>query len=306
MYKRIIWYYFFVFWILLFLAWSWYYYFSEKYFTLNKINLEIQNNWKEKFKIFLWWKKIDWKNKYIIYTWNNFFLKKYFSDIENKIKLDKIFQRNDNIQKWYLNVCIYKTNFYWWKDVKEQYWITEKEWKQLNLSKKLDILWKISIKNWEAIDYIDKKNNTWLNIILKRSWISKEYIKNNCDYIILLYWDFSKYFWMQESTFFHEFWHIIQFYLYNNNQYYKEEIYPKLKQLYIKSVKAYNKSLENQNKKYLEYVVREYSLEWIGEDWATLFENLINKKKFIYLYNTKNKIYKEKINILKNYINITF
>ena len=107
---------------------------------------------------------------------------------------------------------------------------------------------------------------------------------------------------MQESTFFHEFWHIIQFYLYNNNQYYREKVLPKFVKLHNESIKIYKSDLKNKTNNWKKTVVRKYSLKKVEEDWATLFENLNDTEKFKLMYEKKWKIYKEKIDIIKNYI----
>jgi len=271
-------------------------------FRLNNINLEKDNDWKEIFKIYLWWKKIGKKNEYIVYTWNNYFTKKYLKDIKKIINLKSVFQKNWNIWKKYINICLYKTNLYWWNNIKYKYWISNSDWNKLSYYKKLSIIWKMKIKNWETIDIMDNMNSTWINEIIKERWISKSFAYKNCDYIIIFYWDFKKYFWVQEKTFFHEFWHVIQYYLYNNNQYYRENIFPKLTKLYKKSIKAYNDDLLSEKNDRKKYVVRKYSLKNIEEDWATIFETFImnNKQKF---YNSKNNVFKEKLNIISNYIN---
>lgn len=113
----------------------------------------------------------------------------------------------------------------------------------------------------------------WLTV--PKSLNNKYLIPNLCDYTIILMR------WSDENTFYHEFWHFVNFYLYDNNQEFRQEFNTIWSKYFSESQK-------------LDFV-RPYWATNELEDRATIFRFLVQKNILnnTYLLNKKTNFMKK-------------
>jgi len=92
--------------------------------------------------------------------------------------------------------------------------------------------------------------------------------------------------WHNDSVFYHEFWHIVNYILYNYNNKFRQEFNNKFIQLFDDSGR--------------DDFITEYAKTNVFEDFAVIFENIINWN--IQKYEWKTYLLDQKINFIKKWI----
>lgn len=201
----------------------------------------------------------SWK---VIYTWWDKKIKIWLKNIESKLNLKHIFQYNNIKDK--IKICLYQSNKIFLNNPSSPTeWLADKNF--LSAFKRF-------ITN-KAV-FVD-------GLAIRKIWFNMYWIKNNgCDYTIILYK------LADLETFYHEFGHIIDFYLIANNNKYREE----RKKIFLKY---------HQESWTYDYT-RGYWATNSYEDIATIIEHIPNWQ--INFYKNKSYLLRKKIEFLEKYI----
>lgn len=233
---------------------SWWTFYQDYYsdFIKNDRNV-IRDTRKSILTIKLW----SWQ---LIYTWNNKMFQGWIKQLGNKLNLKHIFQYNN--MKSEIKICLFKSNKIMLNNPSE---IDADEYTgDFITAFKNFITWKASYVNWLA---------------MKKFAFYKYWIKDKeCDYAIFIFKFANK------KTFYHEFWHIVDYYLSDNNNQYRQ-------------------ARENIFKK--KYFKESWKLDFVREYWSTnSYEDIATIVwSYVNWENIENKTYllNKKINFLKKY-----